>query len=114
MFLEISLREMCTPWSCVKANFRGACVEKIKRENLIKLSIFFTWINVIHIYVSIVKIYWLKAPWHYTKKVIHIKLLGVYLTTMLIQMFIIFFRHITVKHGHRFRQFRAVHSQQEI
>ena len=35
------------------------CVEKIKKANLIKLSIFFTWINVLDIYVRIVKIYWL-------------------------------------------------------
>ena len=44
------------------------CVEKIKRENLIKLSIFLTSINVLHIYVKIVKKYWFLAPWNNTEK----------------------------------------------
>ena len=47
------------------------CVEKMKKENLIKLSFF---LNVLHIYASTVKIYWLWVPWHNTEKVILIKL----------------------------------------
>ena len=36
------------------------CVEKKKKDNLIKLSFFFTWIviNVLHIYLRTVKIRW--------------------------------------------------------
>ena len=55
------------------------CVEKIKTDNLIKFSIFFTWINVLDIYVRIVKIYWLKVSTDYNGKVILIKLLVVYI-----------------------------------
>ena len=52
------------------------CFGKIKRENLIKLSTLFTWINVLHIFVRIVKIYLLYL--NNTEKVILIKLSVVY------------------------------------
>ena len=34
----------------------------MKKDNLMKLSIFFTWINIIHIYVRILKMCWFKYP----------------------------------------------------
>ena len=51
------------------------CVEKNKKGEFNQT--FFTWINVLHIYVRTVKIYLLKVPWHNTEKVILIKLLVV-------------------------------------
>ena len=38
------------------------CVERTKEENFIKLSIFFIWINVLHIYVRIVNICLFRHP----------------------------------------------------
>ena len=51
-----------------------------KKENLIKLSIFFTWINVLNTYLRVVKICWFYVPRHNTESLILIKLLVVYNT----------------------------------
>ena len=54
----------------------------MEKENFVKLSIFFTWINVLHVYVRVAKIFRFQAPWNNTEKVILIKLLVVYIRSL--------------------------------